>query len=82
MAMKKIILIGADCTVSFPFTSVTMAITSPRWDQIQVDFGNDETGNFGPREETGSALYQVNTVCTISPGGEVSFSWLPIGIAD
>ncbi|XP_064624498.1 kinetochore-associated protein 1-like [Lineus longissimus] len=47
-------------------------MASPRWDHVQVDFGNDETGNFGPREETGTALFQVNTVGTISPEGEVT----------
>ena len=36
------------------------------WDNVEVDIGGDETGNFGPRVETGSALYQVETHATIS----------------
>ena len=42
------------------------------WDEIDVDFGGDETGNFGPRLESGTALYQVDTTATISPKGEVN----------
>ena len=37
------------------------------WNDVEVDFGGDETGNFGPRMETGSALYQLDTNATISP---------------
>ena len=42
------------------------------WDDVDTDFGGDETGNFGPRKESGTALYQVDTLATISPRGEVS----------
>ncbi|XP_064600912.1 kinetochore-associated protein 1-like [Liolophura sinensis] len=34
------------------------------WDCVETDFG-DETRNFGPRQESGSALYEVNTIATI-----------------
>ena len=44
------------------------------WDDVDVDFGGDETGNFGPRLESGSALYQVDTAATISPKGEVGIN--------
>ncbi|XP_067682442.1 kinetochore-associated protein 1-like [Haliotis asinina] len=36
------------------------------WDIVTSDFGSDETAIFGPRQETGSALYQVETLATIS----------------
>ncbi|XP_022332534.2 kinetochore-associated protein 1-like [Crassostrea virginica] len=36
------------------------------WDIVSSDFGGDETVNFGPREESGSALYQIDTFATIS----------------
>ncbi|XP_052766209.1 kinetochore-associated protein 1-like [Mya arenaria] len=36
------------------------------WDNIKTDFGGDETVNFGPRKESGSALYQIDTVATVS----------------
>ncbi|XP_046578662.1 kinetochore-associated protein 1-like [Haliotis rubra] len=36
------------------------------WDVVTSDFGSDETAIFGPRQETGSALYQVETLATIS----------------
>ncbi|KAL8602243.1 hypothetical protein ACOMHN_022756 [Nucella lapillus] len=39
---------------------------SLNWDQVQTEFAGDETTNFGPRMETGTALYQVDTVATIS----------------
>ncbi len=41
------------------------------WDDIDVDFGGDETGNFGPRLDSGTALYQVDTSAVISPKGKV-----------
>ncbi|CAH1790791.1 unnamed protein product [Owenia fusiformis] len=41
------------------------------WNDVDVDFGGDETGNFGPRKETGSALYQIDTIATISSQEEV-----------
>ncbi|XP_076465746.1 kinetochore-associated protein 1-like [Babylonia areolata] len=42
------------------------------WDQVQTEFAGDETTNFGPRKETGTALYQVDTVATISTQNEVA----------
>lgn len=36
------------------------------WDIVSSDFGGEETVNFGPREESGSALYQIDTLATIS----------------
>ena len=39
---------------------------------MENDFGGDETGNFGPRQETGNSLYQVDTTATISPREPVS----------
>lgn len=41
------------------------------WDVVETDFGSDETGNFGPRQESGTALYQIDTVATISPRQKV-----------
>ena len=43
------------------------------WNVVNVDFGEDETSNFGPRQETGVSLYQVDTVATISPGEQVKY---------
>jgi len=37
-----------------------------QWDDVKTDFGGDETVNFGPRKEAGSALYQIDTVATVS----------------
>ena len=36
------------------------------WDILDTDFGGDETANFGPRKETGTALYQIDTIATVS----------------
>ncbi|XP_033110823.1 kinetochore-associated protein 1-like [Anneissia japonica] len=41
------------------------------WDDVEIDFGGDETANFGPRQESGSALYQVDTLATIGSRGEI-----------
>ena len=41
------------------------------WDDVELDFGGEETANFGPRQESGTALFQVDTLATISPRGEV-----------
>jgi len=41
------------------------------WDTVDVGFG-DETANFGPRLESGSPLYQIETKATISHTGKVS----------
>ena len=41
------------------------------WDQVQTEFAGDETTNFGPRKETGTALYQVDTIATISTQNQV-----------
>lgn len=45
------------------------------WDVLQSAFGGDETINFGPRCETGSALYQVNTFATVSSQDKVSIGY-------
>ncbi|KAK7116086.1 kinetochore-associated protein 1-like [Littorina saxatilis] len=42
------------------------------WDQVQTEFAGDETTNFGPRKETGTALYQVDTLATISTQNQVA----------
>lgn len=36
------------------------------WDVIALDFGSEETANFGTRQESGTALFQVQTLATIS----------------
>ena len=41
------------------------------WNDVDVDFGGDETGNFGPRLDSGATLYQVDTSALISPKGQV-----------
>ena len=43
------------------------------WNKINVDFGGDETGNFGPRQESGISLYQCDTVATIAAGTQVIY---------
>ncbi|KAK7496856.1 hypothetical protein BaRGS_00011836, partial [Batillaria attramentaria] len=40
------------------------------WDIVQTEFQGDETTNFGPRKEAGTALYQVDTLATISTRNE------------
>lgn len=43
------------------------------WDSVEVGLaGGEETVNFGPRNESGSSLYQVDTLASVSPRGEVS----------
>ncbi|KAL5009399.1 hypothetical protein ScPMuIL_014980 [Solemya velum] len=44
------------------------------WDVVESDFGGDETTNFGPRKESGTALYQIDTLATISSREKVSGS--------
>ncbi|XP_071799216.1 kinetochore-associated protein 1-like [Asterias amurensis] len=41
------------------------------WDDVEADIGGEETANFGPRQESGTSLFQVDTLATISPRGEV-----------
>ncbi|XP_074641293.1 kinetochore-associated protein 1-like [Tubulanus polymorphus] len=48
-----------------------MKMSKMVWDKIVMNFGNDETVNFGPRQETGSYLYQVDTLVTISTDEKV-----------
>ncbi|XP_053381951.1 kinetochore-associated protein 1-like [Mercenaria mercenaria] len=50
------------------------------WDIIETDFGGDETANFGPRKETGTALYQIDTVATVSCQNQDNTS-LPVNAA-
>jgi hypothetical protein len=42
------------------------------WVVIVTDFGGEETINFGPRQESGSALYQIETLATISSRDKVN----------
>ncbi|PVD19763.1 hypothetical protein C0Q70_20254 [Pomacea canaliculata] len=42
------------------------------WDCVQTEFMGDETTNFGPRIENGTALYQVDTLATISPKSQTA----------
>lgn len=42
------------------------------WDEVNSDFGGNETINFGPRLELGTALYQLETHATISPRGTIT----------
>ena len=45
------------------------------WDSVEVGLaGGEETVNFGPRNESGSSLYQVDTLASVSPRGEVSLA--------
>ena len=41
------------------------------WEILQTDFGGDETVNFGPRKEAGTALFQIDTIATLSCQDEV-----------
>ena len=41
------------------------------WDQVEFGFCGDETSNFGPRVESGSALFQVDTTALITPSEKV-----------
>ena len=61
------------------------------WDSVEVGLaGGEETVNFGPRNESGSSLYQVDTLASVSPRGEVktkihtscsfTISWSPCRI--
>ena len=44
------------------------------WDAVEVGLaGGEETVNFGPRNESGSTLYQVDTLASVSPSGTVSY---------
>ncbi|XP_014665212.1 PREDICTED: kinetochore-associated protein 1-like [Priapulus caudatus] len=43
----------------------------PIWDNVLTEFSGEETVNFGARDERGSALYQVDTMATISARGNV-----------
>ena len=46
------------------------------WDSVEVGLaGGEETVNFGPRNESGSSLYQVDTLASVSPRGEVSLAY-------
>ncbi|XP_060066051.1 kinetochore-associated protein 1-like [Ylistrum balloti] len=40
------------------------------WDIVNANFEGDETVNFGPRKESGIALYQIDTIATVSPRNE------------
>lgn len=44
------------------------------WKELDIDVGfggGEETQLFGPRNEKGSSLYQVDTLACISPKGEI-----------
>ncbi|ESO94163.1 hypothetical protein LOTGIDRAFT_232428 [Lottia gigantea] len=38
-----------------------------RWVNVTSDFDGEETAHFGPRKESGTSLYQVDTLATVSP---------------
>ncbi|XP_069116407.1 kinetochore-associated protein 1-like [Argopecten irradians] len=40
------------------------------WDVVKANFEDGETVNFGPRKESGIALYQIDTIATVSPRNE------------
>lgn len=43
------------------------------WDSVEIGLaGGEETVTFGPRNETGSSLYQVDTLACVSPSEKVS----------
>lgn len=44
------------------------------WLEVNIDVGfggGEETQLFGPRNEKGSSLYQVDTLACVSPKGDV-----------
>ena len=44
------------------------------WDTVEIGLaGGEETAVFGPRNETGSSLYQVDTLASVSPSGKVPY---------
>lgn len=43
------------------------------WNIVNCDFAGEETFNFGPREESGPALFDIETLATISADSEVKF---------
>eukprot|EP00057_Strongylocentrotus_purpuratus_P017477 XP_011671951.1 PREDICTED: kinetochore-associated protein 1 [Strongylocentrotus purpuratus] len=47
------------------------------WDVIALDFGSEETANFGTRQESGTALFQVQTLATISNSSHETVTRLP-----
>lgn len=49
-------------------------IAMAEWDNVETEFPGDETTNFGPREESGTALYQVDTLATISTHNKVYYN--------
>ena len=42
----------------------------PGWNSVNAGISGEETGNFGKRLESGSALFQVETHATISTSDE------------
>ena len=45
------------------------------WGSVEVGLaGGEETVNFGPRNETSSSLYQVDTLASVSAREEVNSS--------
>ena len=50
------------------WTSEDNELNMVAWNEFEVNCGfgeGDETKRFGPRQETGSSLYQVDTVASI-----------------
>ena len=46
-----------------------------KWEDLEISCGfggGEETQRFGPRQEIGSSLYQVDTVASISNKSQVS----------
>ena len=49
------------------------------WRDLDIDAGlggGEETQRFGPRNEKGSSLYQVDTLACISPKGDDEVAYL------
>ena len=60
------------CALVFRINFVLVSEQQKMWDVIDTDFGGDETVNFGPRKETGTALYQIDTIATVSCRDQVT----------
>lgn len=71
--VRPIEIIAKDFLVAVTILGYIKTIRMP-WDSVEVGLaGGEETVNFGPRNESGSSLYQVDTLASVSPRGEVRF---------
>ena len=55
---------------SFLSTSSSTNLVTPSTHQVALN-GGDETVSFGPRMETGSALFHIETLATVGPSAQV-----------